>query len=292
MESLTCSMEKGTFPYFILRQSVVIHVDKLCRYVNMDYAFTSAIRHTDVTILKVSYDIACQWHKALYQRMDKMPTSLQLNLCDHNLTFLVPKFHLPAHIPSCQWSFSFNWSKGVRRTDGEEPEQGWANLNLAASSMKDMGPGHHRDTLDDYFGDWNWKKLIGLGLLPFSLSIECFSPALLLGPSILRKIKEAVPKGNDHRIDFKELSQLLKQKFPEQVALWMQQVEAWEADSSWPNPFEVKSEGEFNFNNTLLLQASHAPTFQGSHKPVFANSWQKTRLKNLPMRVSYGYIRM
>jgi len=27
-----------------------------------------------------------------------------------------------------------------------------------------MGPGHHRDTLDDYFGDWNWKKLITLGL--------------------------------------------------------------------------------------------------------------------------------
>ena len=144
------------------------------------------------------YDIACQWHKALYQWMDKMPTPLQLNLRDRNLTFLVPKFHLPAHIPSCQWSFSFNWSKGVRRTDGEEPEWGWANLNPAASSTKDMGPGHCHDTLDDYFGDWNWKKLIGLGLLPFSLSIECFSPALLLGPSILRKIKEAVPKGNDH----------------------------------------------------------------------------------------------
>jgi len=263
MESPTCSMEKGTFPYFILRQSVVIHVDKLCRYVNMDYAFASAIRHTDVTILKVSYDIACQWHKALYQRMDKMPTSLQLNLRDRNLTFLVPKFHLPAHIPSCQWSFSFNWSKGVGRTDGEEPERGWANLNPAASSTKDMGPGHCRDTLDDYFGDWNWKKLIGLGLLPFSLSIECFSPALLLGPSILRKIKEAVPEGNDHRIDFEELSRSLKQKFPEQVALWMQQVEAWEADSSRPNPFEVKSEGEFNFNNTLFTSSQSCSNFSG-----------------------------
>jgi hypothetical protein len=26
-----------------------------------------------------------------------------------------------------------------------------------------MGPGSRHDTLDDYFGDWNWKKVIGLG---------------------------------------------------------------------------------------------------------------------------------
>ena len=130
----------------------------------MDYAFVSALRHLDVNVLKVSYDIACQWHKKLHQRMDNMPPSLQLNLHNQNVSFLVPKFHLPAHIASCQWSFSFNWMKGVGRTDGEEPERGWANLNAAASSTKDMGPGHRRDTLDDYMGDWNWKKLVRLGL--------------------------------------------------------------------------------------------------------------------------------
>ena len=108
----------------------------------MDYAFASALRHSDVTLLKVSYDIACQWHKKVYQRMDNMPSTLQLNLRDRDVMFLVPKFHLPAHIASCQWSYSFNWTKGVGRTDGEEPECGWANLNPAASSTKDMGPGH------------------------------------------------------------------------------------------------------------------------------------------------------
>jgi len=96
-----------------------------------------------------------------------MPPSVQPNLHNRDVTFLVPKFHLPAHIASCQWAFSFNWTKGVGRTDGEEPERGWANINAAASSTKDMGPGHRRDTLDDYFGDWNWKKLVKLGVLPF-----------------------------------------------------------------------------------------------------------------------------
>ena len=50
------------------------------------------------------------------------------------------------------------------RTDGEEPKRGWVNLNAAASSTKDMGPGHCRDTIDDYMGDWNWKQLVRLGL--------------------------------------------------------------------------------------------------------------------------------
>jgi len=127
---------------------------------NMDYAFASVLRHSNVTLLKVSYDIACQWHKKVYQHMDNMPFTLQLNLRDRDVMFLVPKFHLPAHITSCQWSYSFNWTKGVGCTDGKEPECGWVNLNPATSSMKDMGPGHRRDTLDDYFGDWNWKKTI------------------------------------------------------------------------------------------------------------------------------------
>ena len=104
---------------------------------NMDYAFASALRHSGAIVLKVSYNIACQWHKKLHQWMDKMPSCLQLNLHDQEVTFLVPKFHLPAHVTSCQWSFSFNWTKGVGQMDGEEPERGWANLNAAASSTKD-----------------------------------------------------------------------------------------------------------------------------------------------------------
>ncbi|KAL4063761.1 hypothetical protein J3A83DRAFT_4361875 [Scleroderma citrinum] len=178
------------------------------RYMNMDYVFASALCHSDMTLLKVSYDIACQWHKKLYQQMDKMLPLLQLNLCDQDVTFLVPIFHLPAHIASY----------------GEEPENGLANLNPVALSMKDMGPNHHCDTLDDYFSDWNWKKLVGLGL------------------SIHRKMKEAIPKHNDHQADFEELTKSLQVKFPQQLTLWKQQVEEWKANSTKPNPFEVKND--------------------------------------------------
>lgn len=129
----------------------------------MDYVFTSAIRHTTVDKLNISYDIACQWHKALPHRLSKMPLPLQVNLTKKEVTYFVPKFHLPAHIAPCQWTYSFNWIKGVGRTDGEAPERGWANINPIASSTKEMGPGHRRDTIDDHFGDWNWKKITAMG---------------------------------------------------------------------------------------------------------------------------------
>jgi hypothetical protein len=68
-------------------------------------------------------------------------------------------------VEECNLAFSFNLTKGIGRTDGEAPERGWANINPAAQSTKEMGPGSRRDTLDDHFGDWNWKKIIKLGKL-------------------------------------------------------------------------------------------------------------------------------
>ena len=88
---------------------------------------------------------------------------MRLDYKNKTVNAFVPKFHLPAHIAQCQWKYSFNFIKGAGRTDGEAPERGWSTLNAVASSTKEMGPGHRRDTLDDIIGDSNWKKVIGLG---------------------------------------------------------------------------------------------------------------------------------
>ncbi|KAG1823901.1 uncharacterized protein BJ212DRAFT_1444809 [Suillus subaureus] len=109
------------------------------KYINMDYLFFSTLWHTNVDILNVSYDIACQWNKNLWQHMASSPPSLQLDYSAKKVTFFVPKFHLPAHIESCQTKFSFNFAR-------------WANINPVASSTKEMGPGARRDTLDDFLG--------------------------------------------------------------------------------------------------------------------------------------------
>jgi hypothetical protein len=133
------------------------------RYINMDYLVFSALLAFAVTMVNISYDIACQWHKKLWTRMEAMPSRLHIPHHSMTIRFFVPKFHLKAHIEECQRNFSFNWTKHVGRTDGEAPERGWSNINRVASSTKEMGPGSRQDTLDDHFGDWNWKKVTALG---------------------------------------------------------------------------------------------------------------------------------
>ena len=137
----------------------------LSRYCNMDYLFYKSLANTKIRDMVVSYDIACQWSvniKHRFQRID--PGFPVVNSDFMRVRYLVPKFHLPAHIALCCTRYSFNYSRHVRRTDGEAPERGWAEINPLASSTKEMGPGFRRDTLDCHFGDYNWRKIISLGM--------------------------------------------------------------------------------------------------------------------------------
>ncbi|KAG1787612.1 uncharacterized protein HD556DRAFT_1434387 [Suillus plorans] len=173
------------------------------KYINMDYLFFSTLCHSSLQTLNISYDIACQWHKKLWQHMSAFPTSMQFDHTSKVISFFVPKFHLPVHVEKCQTTFSFNFKRGVGRTDGEAPEHGWANINPVASSTKEMRPGARWDTLDDFFGDWNWKKVVSLGT------------------TMQRKLKEAVPQCAYHQAALNDLEEGLQEEL---------QVEAWEND--------------------------------------------------------------
>ena len=93
------------------------------------------------------------------------PETWHINTSEVNIRFLVPEFHLLAHIESCHQSFSFNYTPFIGRTDGETPECGWANLNGLAYSTHEMGPGSRQDTIEDHLGDWNWKRITSMGKL-------------------------------------------------------------------------------------------------------------------------------
>lgn len=53
-------------------------------------------------------------------------------------------------------------------------------MNLAALSTREMGPGARHMSLDDTWGGWNWKKILGMGETLFAcLSVprsgaDCF----------------------------------------------------------------------------------------------------------------------
>ncbi|KAJ7821478.1 hypothetical protein B0H14DRAFT_3089114 [Mycena olivaceomarginata] len=135
------------------------------RYLNMDYIlFMSLARVMQVIRFYISYDIACQWFKNLFTRMMIFDSDLQFRRGEQYLVFLVPKFHLPAHIEVCNLVFSFNLTPFVGQDlTGEAPEQGWADANRLVNSTSISGPGARRDALDTPFQYWNWKKIVSLG---------------------------------------------------------------------------------------------------------------------------------
>ncbi|KAG9077611.1 hypothetical protein FS749_010475 [Ceratobasidium sp. UAMH 11750] len=51
---------------------------------------------------------------------------------------------------------------GIGRLDAEGCERAWADLNQAARSSSEKGPGFRIDSLNNNMHDWNWRKLIGI----------------------------------------------------------------------------------------------------------------------------------
>ncbi|KAF8871980.1 hypothetical protein BD779DRAFT_1453348 [Infundibulicybe gibba] len=191
------------------------------RYSNMDYLFYKSVQGTEVMQLFVSYDIACQWSIHLKKRMFTIDHTFDILDGHVNIKFLVPKFHLPAHVAACRTRYSFNFTKGVGRTDGEAPERGWSEVDPLAPSTKEMGPGSRRDTLDFHFGDSNWRKMTSLGL------------------TLMRRLKIAASEMVDYVVAHRELEASLPNA---SLVAWRDQIEAWEEGRTLNNPFEVTTE--------------------------------------------------
>ncbi|KAJ7032307.1 hypothetical protein C8F04DRAFT_1262054 [Mycena alexandri] len=191
------------------------------RYINMDYMFWKSMDgYEDLVQLVVSYDIVCQWRINIWRRLEQYKPELRRNARTghRHYMWLIPKFHLPAHIEACNILYSFNLTPYVGQTDGEAPERGWANANPLAASTKEMGPGSRRDTLDDHFNDWNHKKIVALGSV------------------MLERIQKAVGQMVEKEQELVEVEASLP---PDIVKSWTEAMELWEKDSSKPNPFNV-----------------------------------------------------
>ncbi|KAK0430440.1 hypothetical protein EV421DRAFT_1893559 [Armillaria borealis] len=176
--------------------------------VRMDYIFCSRMQHSMPQRVVVSYDINCQWSKKLWDRIAIYPSSMTPHQDPANFVYLIPKFHLPAHIPSCH----LKWMERL-------PEHGWSQLNQLAASLKVMGLGGYLDTLDDHIGNYNYRK------------------SALMGASLLKAMLEAIPARTLHTAVYVEFTASLPM---EDVRLWSTAIEAWEQDpSNAVNPFET-----------------------------------------------------
>lgn len=133
-------------------------------YANMDYVFASGLRHFLLNILCIiGYDIACQWFRNLLQRMQQhWPDHLKLDL-KWSAIPVIGKFHEPAHEAANHEQYSCNLVRWLALTDHETMERLWGVHNVLGNSVKTMGPGTYRDTLEAHFGFHNWEKYRTMG---------------------------------------------------------------------------------------------------------------------------------
>jgi hypothetical protein len=206
----------------------------------MDYLFYHSIQQSPLKNFIISYDIACQWSINLKERMFAFDHQFFLFNGVTQVKFFVPKFHLPAHISVCRSNYSFNYGKGVGRTEGEAPERGWSDTNALAPSTREMGPGSRRDTLDYHFGDHNWQKVIGMGKYCNQHTCDALLMCLTKGASLHRKLLSAATDMAEHVISHNELSSTFSKEI---LDSWTNQVEAWENDPTQLNPFEAIVQG-------------------------------------------------
>ncbi|KAF6742729.1 hypothetical protein DFP72DRAFT_1081492 [Ephemerocybe angulata] len=68
-------------------------------------------------MISFSYDVACQWFINFFSWCELYADNPVCENPDLDFKFLVPKFHLPAHILQCQLNFSHNLTPRVGRTD-------------------------------------------------------------------------------------------------------------------------------------------------------------------------------
>lgn len=212
----------------------------------MDFIFASAIKNSHGSRLVVSYDIACQWHKKLPTRLKSLPSDFQPMIDGKVVDFVIPKFHIGAHGTSCQSRFSLNFRPHMGRTDGENIERGWAWMNPASLSTREMGPGYRHDTLDDQWSFWNWRIFVKFGthfsrifLMYYSQMIE---PETCSGITLGKRMHDALYYSRIQRKSHEEFSSSFDTK---DIAAWTAMVSAWYADPvNSADPFQEAEGGK------------------------------------------------
>lgn len=126
-------------------------------------AIMSAFIVTYLLSVIASYDIACQWLKNLFARISRLPSHLQLPITAEQVRGKIPKFHFDAHGKKDHAQYSFNYTKGAGRNEGEGIERNWSYVKAGVGQTVEMGPGGRHDVLDDFFGYSNYRKMTDIG---------------------------------------------------------------------------------------------------------------------------------
>ncbi|KAJ7082620.1 hypothetical protein B0H15DRAFT_785555, partial [Mycena belliarum] len=204
------------------------------RHCNMDFLFFSAVLNFALMYLILSYDIACQFSKHIWERMAELPVRYHLHIDPSFVRWRVPNFHLPGHKKACHSPYSFHWLWGAGRTHGETVEQNWEFLNGAAAATKLMGLGARFVALEGLFAFHNWRRQIAHYLI------------------LKRRMAEAIKGGKMHQEAFEAFHAGLSERKPDLVEEWRVWVEKYEKEQHTEN--DKTSPYEYEETSTTLKQ--------------------------------------
>ncbi|KAJ3738275.1 hypothetical protein EV360DRAFT_58245, partial [Lentinula raphanica] len=74
----------------------------------------------------------------------------------------IPACHVKNHHEGCDYLYCYMYKMCMGHFHGETAEYGWAIFNAIGPSVLQMSNGHRIDTLIMHYGDWNWRKVVGL----------------------------------------------------------------------------------------------------------------------------------
>ncbi|KIM79146.1 hypothetical protein PILCRDRAFT_10574 [Piloderma croceum F 1598] len=117
-----------------------------------------------------------------------------------------------------------------------------------------MGPASRRETIDDYFGDWNHKKVIGMGV------------------SLLHKMKNVVPGRSEHVWNFIEFSNSLP---ADSVLKWLESLHQLNAAATPLQQAKIqerKSSLRWRINAWTTIQHLYMPEVSTMHSTEIAPS--------------------
>lgn len=190
-----------------------LRADSVRRQKNMDYAFAHAIGRFKglLRLLMLLYDINCQYHKYLFERLRQSAELHEMaNLDDPNVLvyFAIGLFHVHGHQNTCYCRFAPTFITGAGMIDGELIETLWDALNQISGSIRAMSYFHRQETIDLHMNDSNWKKLTRMGKCLDVPRCNRVFPHRGSVPALLRKFKNAVPSSAEATEEFEKISEL------------------------------------------------------------------------------------
>lgn len=109
-----------------------------------------------------SYDNMCCLTPNISQRWHKYHKRFAYQI--DKSRWLIPACHVKGHGPGCVPLYCYVYKPCTSHFHAETAEYGWAVFNGVGPSVLQMNPGHRIDTLVIHYGDWNWRKTVGLGM--------------------------------------------------------------------------------------------------------------------------------